>query len=99
MNEIDNLSGIDLAQAVAEARGWICLHFCGMRVWRDSKRRFRFYVRGYRPDRDIAQAWELNGDGRLRGLARVDFSDFPTPSAAYATARCRAWLMAQEVEG
>ena len=125
MNEIDNLSGIDLARAVAEAQGWQVwtydqFPYCLVGIWRDSEQRFRFRARDYRPDRDMAQAWELSGEGwywkfrenrrgdllvyvrdgqrGVLGLARVDFADFPTPSAAYATARCRAWLMARAAE-
>ena len=74
-------------------------------------------VPGYRPDIDIAQAWELDGEGWLwssiEGVGGVRmtvsingalpapfgcarWADHSTKAGAYATARCRAFLMVKE---
>jgi len=64
--EIDELEDVELAHAVAEARGWLCLPKRG--PWTPPSYWLKpddstVEVEDYRPDRDIAQAWELDGEG------------------------------------
>ena len=125
---IDELEGKALAEAVARAQGWRKEepYPCKTQEWLGENGRLNgWYVDNYRPDRDIAQAWELDGEWlawsfREIGLgecqrviaratsivanedsthdmfeAQARFDDFPTKSAAYATARCRAFLKAK----
>jgi len=65
MNKIDELVGKELAEAVAVARGWQ-RGFGGF--WTlpsgplDGEGEREIYLYDYRPDRDVAQAWELDGE-------------------------------------
>ena len=127
MTNIDELEGRALAEAVALKLGWTYVSTTpgGHGYWEDSKGSYQFGGADYRPDRDIAQAWELDGEGwywsdsetglgdRYRVNARVVmrcpnedgtrdrfeasalFADHDTKAAAYATARCRAFLKAK----
>ena len=126
---IDELEGKALAEAVALAEGWEKTEFIYNELWRRPGIPGAFpKVADYRPDRDITQAWELDGegwrwemwefhngyddDGPIVGLATIvhvpgvddaikvhlNFNDFPTKSAAYATARCRAFLKAKAAQ-
>lgn len=58
MSEFDKLGGMELAAAVAKARGWKYHDMTwiedhpGVRMWHAP-------TELYRPDSDIAQAWEL----------------------------------------
>jgi hypothetical protein len=67
----DELSGVELAVAVAERQGWRLFKATdprGMDVWvNDIKGGFEFKSSAYhyRPDQRIEQAWELGGEGWL----------------------------------
>lgn len=70
MTNVDELIGVELARAVAERRGWE-EHDLFPDGWWDGERTwftFEDHVhvkqsKIYRPDRDITQAWELDGEG------------------------------------
>jgi len=63
MTDIDELSGEELDEAVALARGWV--KYIGVWVTETSSGRcWHEEVRGYHPSRDISQAWEL-ADGEV----------------------------------
>ena len=59
---IDELEGVKLAEAVAEARGW--KNHSGL-WWKNGTEQSIEMVRDYRPDRDIAQSFELDESGWL----------------------------------
>ena len=116
---IDELEGAELAADVAVAQGlkyWKDFEVTPVAWWAKADGTAFCTVAKYRPDRDIAQAWELDGegwgwvfdeivnnhllilvekDGRRSVIVTVKWADFPTKSAAYATARCRAFLKAK----
>ena len=65
MIEIDELEGRELAEAVALSQGWargFGGYLCGPF---DAEGMREIFMCDYRPDRDIAQAWELDGEGWL----------------------------------
>ena len=64
MSEIDELSGVALARAVAEARGWVLVEEsssgeAGLNLWRMPNGKPDLEANLPRPDCDIAQAFEL----------------------------------------
>jgi len=65
MTEIDKLEGMELAAAVAEARGWF-KHRDDTQYaawfWLDEKGMDQMAVVHYLPHLNIAQAWELDGE-------------------------------------
>ena len=68
MTEIDELEGKALADTVAMARGWTqhAGRLSGIAHWYDENGDMtKHQVYHYRPDRDIGQAWELDGEGWL----------------------------------
>ena len=96
MTEIDELEGVELAEAVAKARGWkrdeqhpTRWDACGGagRGWciDDGEPIYRGKeLYSYRPDRDIAQAWELVEKMKQRG-----FELSPLSSGRYGDATWR----------
>jgi len=126
VTEIDELEGTRLAEAVAIAQGMTKATSKSGHAWFDAAGEIWIIAEKdpslgalYRPDRNIAQAWELDGEGWLwnflefpdrltaqTGIAycssyqvSVYWADFPTKAAAYATARCRAYLKAMAYKG
>ena len=47
---------------------------------------------------ELLRVWCRPDHRRESDMIEVFFADFPTKAAAYATARCRAWLKAQQAE-
>ena len=70
MTEIDELEGEELADAVALKQGWEKVQAVYNELWRKPSGVYP-RVQDYRPDRDIAQAWELDGDGWVWYLAEA----------------------------
>jgi hypothetical protein len=70
MTGIDELSGVDLATAIAEAKGWRlvecptveCPKFEGVQCWHIQSLDVYRIVSSYRPDRSVELAWYLDGD-------------------------------------
>lgn len=122
MTTIDQLVDLELAESVELKLGMRRLkhgwwwyegvaYFIGETYPNNRERPDNFY----RPDRDIAQAWELDGEGwywsqdddGIDCNVTVEANDeyyeaaepwemHPTKAAAYATARCRAYLKARD---
>ena len=75
MTEINELEGEELARAVGEAQDWV-LHYMWFTVDEDGKQyATRWSVDDYRPDRDIAQAWELVTEATDAGDPDQDYSE------------------------
>ena len=64
MTEIDELEGKELAEAVALSRGWRQHRHNDNSHWwwKTGDGRLVCEVADYRPDLNIAQAWELDGE-------------------------------------
>ena len=117
-DEILALEGVELARAVAEEQGWVLCYLWHTINENGVQVATRWNVDEYRPDRNIAQAWELDGEGwywvffeyrnSLKAnvetktgqqyTAYADYDDLSTKAHAYATARCRAYLLAKAAE-
>jgi len=136
MTETDELEGSELARVVMSERGGVqipdfhdgslyALNGDELTITPDKIVAFRVKFGGQvenRPDLNIEQAWELDGEGwrwefaeralylmvtvksddrdgvYFKRYTGVDWYDFPTKSAAYATARCRAFLKAKAAQ-
>ncbi len=114
--KIDELSGEALAEACALAQDW---HWhdgrgtAGPSYWEDAEGEF-VHLADYRPDRDIAQAWELlrairdsgfeyevGGDssGSYCSIHDEGMTTWEIGKGTDEEAICRAWLKVRGWEG
>ena len=71
---IDELEGAELAADVAVAQGlkyWKDFEVTPVAWWAKADGTAFCTVAKYRPDRDIAQAWDLDGEGWLWGFREM----------------------------
>jgi len=101
MTPIDELEGAGLARAVAEARGWHpeppLRGACGW-YWADGDVGM-IGVEDYRPDKDIAQSWELQDE--IEAESQHDgqrWWEWPSPMARYVDALCDVCGVVHEAE-